>query len=138
MCLYTDKTIPSYAEEDIKVYKVLSRANHGPVVRRYTYRHGSNVPLVEDVLTRLSSDTRYPPQPNRFRYVGEGYLHAWRHLSDALDMSGEYQDYDSEFRVVEMYVPKGASYYLGSDGDIAADELEWRSGAPEYNTRDYC
>ena len=132
MCLYTSEESPSYAKEDIKVYKVLTRANHGPYAIRYTYHHGSNVPLFEDILMQLNNESPM----HQIKTIDKGYLHAWKHLSDALNFAAAWQDYDGEFRVVEMYIPKGATYYQGDNGDIAASKLVWHIRANEYNTRE--
>jgi len=29
-------------------------------------------------------------------------------------------------KIIQFYIPKGASYYFGTDGEIVSNQIEWR------------
>lgn len=106
---YNKKPRPFVAKKPIKVYKVLD-GMYSPY-RRFRWQRGYNYyedqPLIVGVDYRLF-------------IIGKG-LHAYQSRDDA---HGSFA-YSSTSRIVEMIIPKGAKYFLGDNGDIVSDKLNF-------------
>lgn len=128
MCLKTHMKEPLIAKEDIKVYKVLlkysdyhgTRENTAPFCSLYTYHKGLNVPIDKIFGVNLG-----PGTANSTGVYGDGWLHAFTSKSGAESYSKLY----NQTKVVEMYIPKGATYFIGDIYDrslgryIKTDEI---------------
>ena len=117
MCLITHlMKKPLIAKEDIKVYKVLSKYNDyyrtmenaGPFCSTYIYHKGLNVPI-----HRVFGVEMGPGTANPTGIYEDGWLHAYTSKSEAERLASKvcYR------KVVEMYIPKGASYFIGDEYD---------------------
>lgn len=125
MCLTTHMKEPLIAEEDIKVYKVLLVTDYGytaPYLQEFYYKKGSNKPTTEGHVLDPSCDGVYK----------EGWLHAYTSKLEAYYLSLLF----FPSIIVEMYIPKGAMYFIGDEYDkllddytetdeICASELVW-------------
>ena len=123
MCLITHlMDEPLIAKEDIKVYKVLRKTDffyEAPYNDLYEYKKGVNKPKTEG---HINSNGIYE----------RGWLHAYTSRSEA----NRLLQHVSHGVIVEMYIPKGARYFVGDDYDddwggyietdeICASELVW-------------
>ena len=118
MCLITHlMKEPLIATEDIKVFKVLlkysdyysTRENTAPFYQLYTYHKGLNVPIHKVFGVEMG-----PGTANSSGIYEDGWLHAFTSRSEAERMAAQKRCY----KVVEMYIPKGAKYFIGDEYDI--------------------
>ena len=145
MCLVIDTTGARIADENIKVYKVISNTDQAPFKGTYQYIHGLNVAEeyravyekgkgFKTVRAKVSIDK---PADDDATILGDGFLHAYTELEPAEIMkrvieTSEWNDLLSgpekpTFKVVEMVVPKGTVYYLNYPGnEIASRALLWK------------
>lgn len=116
MCLITHlMKEPLIANEDIKVYKVLRKidcfykASYNDL---YEYEKGVNKPKTEG-------------HTNTSGVYERGWLHAYTSMSEAYRLL----QHVSNGVIVEMYIPKGARYFVSDDYDddwgdyIETDEI---------------
>lgn len=132
MCLVTRNQTPNIAKEDIRVYKIMRVVKPSdacddtygiPPYYGYRYREGLNKPAEESKQPKkLYSSTWY--------LIEEGYLHAfvdWQSAYRKLEFLREsYALPDGFYSIVMMHIPAGATYYVGTEHDIAASALYWR------------
>lgn len=133
MCLLKTHNEPRIAENDIEVWKVLTRKGLSPY-QGYPYHPGMNKP----------SGAKIIPVPVEQQHIYDGYLHAYtsREKAEGYTILHSYQKLvnfvsgtvvwaDEEKYVVQrMLIPKGSVYYEGADDDICAEQLYW----PEEET----
>lgn len=126
MCLITDQKAPFIAKDDIPVYKFLVRRHNGSLRRNfspfycYKFKYGSNTP---NGWKDVSSDIF-----DIHNTVNGGFLHAYvgRSIAKSSWLAGCYMWF--ERKIVKMYIPKGAEYYLSLDAtEICATELVWKT-----------
>ena len=152
MCLISKDANPLIAEKEIEVFKVIDMEGFPPYydtldenLKRYCYHPGSNKPEGEKEVEMYNLDYSAllvppPPETDKYFRVGGGFLHAYTDYKSAwrsakieenfcafkghiFDSEGKFRKY----RVVKMYVPVGAEYYVGSaEKDICATELIWK------------
>ena len=135
MCLISKTSIPTIAEEDIVVYKVLMCKNgkdYAPVVSEdgelphYIYKKGVNK-------ARLNEDVSYAW--NCQYKIGKGFLHAYTtkgiaeqkcdRWNGCVGRSGIESGVKYHF-VAKMTIPKGTKYFISCDGtEICAKQLVW-------------
>ena len=143
MCLITHlMKEPITAKEDIKVYKILLKYNDyyrtsentAPFCSHYTYHKGLNVPIHKVFGVEMG-----PGTANATGIYGDGWLHAFTSRSEAERIASQKRCY----KVVEMYIPKGAKYFIGDTYDsgcgwyietdeICASALYWKEDSKEY------
>ena len=122
MCLTVERNAkPQKAIRDITVYKVLKKV-HG---RRHDAESIFKVAKWYRGNTKRSRLSK--PKKNRIYIdwydVNEG-LHAFRNITDAREFR---VSYTTEI-IVKMTIPKGSSYYIGTNGyEIAATRMHWPS-----------
>lgn len=117
------------AKNTIRVYKVLN-ALHGRLISVYQGTPGW-----------AKGSMFYGPIPKIVRRYGgnsrlifEG-VHALTSLKSAMHAAnGVYVGYGRAV-VYAMYIPKGAKYYLGTDGDIVANKLMFPKKAKQLFAR---
>lgn len=124
MCLITHMKSPLIAKEEIKVYKVIKKdSNESLFAKNYKYVKGSNVP---EKVNKLIFNGIY----------SLGWLHAFLDKGKA-ERFASLDIFNNNRKVVEMYIPKGARYFIGDDYDsdfgdyieneeICASELVWK------------
>ena len=128
MCLIIkENTQKLVASDSVRVYKLVLLSNKPPY-NDYTYQIGLNTP-------------RTKPKKEPEDKVGEGYLHAYTDKYCAMG-AGRYMTrlgYSrNDFKVIEMYIPAGTTYYLNpTDHVIAAESLEWRPESEVYVEKEY-
>jgi len=110
---------PKIAKKEIKVYKVLDavEGEYFSPYKCFQYHKGYQY------TTKMSTSFYSISWLNEINYyfkVEEG-LHAYRNVSEIkrLYCFGEREV------IVEMYIPVGAEYYIGDDGDIVSTDLIW-------------
>ena len=126
MCLISSTSIPTVAEEDITVYKVLGKFYHSPYLKyqktdeyrygevRYDYEPGMNYArgpeAVSLVYNCCTGDSKY--------LIGSGFLHGYATKENAI-MECAYMFSNSErpYYVYEMKIPKGTKYFKSKDGN---------------------
>lgn len=145
MCLLVNKEMhdggkPLIANEDITVYKFLVTNNH---VDFYTPYYHLKIAFKNDIcklpkIKRLNPEWEYY-NPSLWKTtpllveicVNKGY-HSYTKLSRAYDqvsaylLNNECSDCTERCKsaeVMEAYIPKGASYFVGSNDDIVSTEL---------------
>ena len=145
MCLLVNKAMhdggkPLIANEDITVYKFVVTNNH---VDFYTPYYHYKVSFKNDIcklpkIKKLNPEWGYY-NPSLWKntpllleiYVNKGY-HSYTKLSRAHDQASAYLSNDEcsdcterykSAEVLEAYIPKGASYYVGSNDDIVSTRL---------------
>ena len=131
MCLRCRSLAANTAYADIKVFKLLKVYDSyfvSPFVCItegifYKYEKGKNVPMETGIEPELreNEDYVYP-----YRVEG-GWLHAYideNEAKRALNMLEEGFP-DEKFILVEMKIPGGAKYHIGSLGDICSTCLVW-------------
>ena len=141
MCLIVKEGV-KVAEEDIVVYKILSKCcdkeetmvTYEPPYQRgkgFKYKKGVNTTAteLEGVFKRHDADGPYT-------VVVFGFLHAFTDLGFALryfkaDFSNIYSfNCIVEYHVYKMVIPKGTRYFVGEQNDICARELRWEDMTP--------
>ena len=140
MCLIVKEGI-KIAEEDIVVYKILSKcsnkektmATYGPPYqcgRGFKYKKGVNSDDTgfEGIFKRYDDEGPYT-------VVESGFLHAFTDLDFALyylkvNFSSTCLNSIIEYHVYEMIIPKGTRYFVGEQNDICAKELRWDNMTP--------
>lgn len=102
-------------KKPITVYKILEFIDYTSPFRSYQYHKGLNYP-----------DT-VGPIYLRDNYIRSGYLHAYQRLSLAELKACRFSCIEGSkiARVIEMIIPKGSFYFLGTNGDICATCLKW-------------
>ena len=128
MCLIIkENTQKLVATEPVRVYKLVLLSNNPPY-NEYTYRIGLNTPLTK-------------PEKEPEDKVGEGYLHAYTDKYCALWAGRTLNRIGyprNDFKVIEMYIPAGTTYYLNPiEHMIAAEALEWRPESEVYVEEEY-
>ena len=126
MCLITDQKEPFIAKEDIPVYKFLVRRENGSLRRNfspfyhYKFKHGSNTPNGRKDISLDFLEFH--------NIVNGGFLHAYvgRSIAKSSWFADTFMWFDR--KIVKMYIPKGAEYYLSLDAtEICSTELLWIS-----------
>lgn len=129
MCLYTNKLNPEVATSNIPVWKVLSGDDFAPYYPAFKYCHGKNVATFGKSVRIYN----FMPKEQSFTRVEGGYLHAFKEkqtadlLADALR-----RVWHAPYKVVAMYVPRGAEYWAGQN-EIAARALCWEDETDDVN-----
>lgn len=127
MCLYTKKTwktretaikssIP-IAKEDIKVYKVLTLSNLSPC-QYFKYQKGK---------TYKANIQRRPGKHHKNYY----YFAIFQGLHTCVTKLEAKRDFNNG-KIVEMIIPKGSKYYIGTHGDIVSNKLKWPKNAKQW------
>ena len=134
MCLSTILKNPIKAKKEIEVYKVIDQDNTSPFFDGYGYHYGYNRP------SGIKQVDRDPDCPGRYEVYG-GFLHAFTDESRAVEFATELNHSPlgsnplgrvRNFRVVKMYVPVGADYYVDHfSEEICAEKLLWREEKEE-------
>ena len=127
MCLVTNSFEPFIAKEKIPVYKVIDIDGFPPyfginVLGEQTYRYKPGLNTANGPVKVEGSYFG-----NRF-CVSRGYLHAYIAYGRARAFIKENHasDHKRTFRVIKMYVPKGAKFYVDEEcGEICSSELFW-------------
>ena len=137
MCLYKAETSYRIAKEPVPVYKILTRDNLAPFNLFYRYSRGMNTPYGHpDYHCTGRSGELSDREPLTGGFGGGvvdslhgGYLHAYlapRPSSNPYWFKGwEGDDETDIFKTVKMYIPAGAGYWIGMDGDVASTALYW-------------
>jgi hypothetical protein len=127
--------------EPVPVYKFLTRDNLAPFELGYRYSYGMNTPYgYPDYQCTGRSDELSDREPIRIDLSGVnppddsiygGYLHAYMTPHPTFNPFW-YDGWDAaedaaRFKMVKMYIPVGAGYWIGVDGDVAATALYWES-----------
>ena len=129
MCLYIKDIQMQVATEPVKVYKLLDMDDMPPYFPSHAYHVGINKPETQETYT--DSEGEY--------WVGAGYLHAYTDKVQAIlaahNISWLYQTVTKsgtiQYKIVEMYIPKGTAYYWNETSrETAAEALEWRPESP--------
>ena len=138
MCLYIKDIQKQVATEPVKVYKLLDIRNVPPYYPTDAYHIGINKPETQEAYTVYEGEY----------WVGAGYLHAYTDKAKAIHTAKEiswlYQTVTEsgtiQYKIVEMYIPKGTAYYENPYvQEVAAEALEWRPesqvelGEVDYN-----
>jgi hypothetical protein len=124
MCLtIKNKTSRRVAKHDIHVYKCLDKTKEGEYLTPFM-----NFPIAfgADGICTLESELIM----NFASYISVG-IHGYVDPAAALNTELDFRDNDSTM-VYHAIIPKGAKYYLGSDGDIAADKMLIFQTTPVY------
>jgi hypothetical protein len=112
MCLYINDRYPHKYEalRDIKVYKFLSleRRSYFSPFQKVLWKKG-----MRRTVDRLGA---------YYDYAVEYGLHSYYTLRGGIPLP---RFYAPDIRKVEMIVPKGALFYIGTDGDIVSTQLAW-------------
>lgn len=142
MCLISLSSIPTVAEEDITVYKVLGKFYHAPYLKyQKTDEFGGYIPVRYDYYPGLneamgSEDIRMIWKFNEeCKYmIGSGYLHSYSTKAFAMICCQEmFKQTDAPYYVYEMKIPKGASYFRSEDGrEYCSDALIFENTEPVY------
>lgn len=117
----------SIASKEIKVYKILENLNklktkgESPFAC-FEYEKGfqyTESNFTFDVISeRKNDDNKY------FLNINQG-LHAYR-KKDSFFLELHLKQFRNCFpEIIEMYIPKGAKYYIGNKGDIVTNQLIW-------------
>lgn len=119
MCLCIDKRHPNLieAKRSITVYKLLYRDEDGSyksVVQDFLYEP-------YQIVKSLIKVRSYFCDQSQGGYVTTG-LHAYRSLKHAMD--SYLWNAQGNNVIVKMIIPKGAHYYIGTNGDIVSDTLD--------------
>ena len=151
MCLLTKNREAFIAEKEIEVFKVIDEDGFPPFydssddkITDYRYHPGSNKPEGEKEVRIYNYEDLHllllPPVDDKIYTVGGGFLHAYTsydraktcaktqemflaHKAHILNLRGGLR----KFRVVTMYIPTGAEYYVDTSGkEICATELIWK------------
>ena len=141
MCLISLSSIPTIAEEDITVYKVLGKFYHAPYLKyqktdenrygevRYDYYPGLNEakgPEDIQMIWKCNEECKY--------MIGSGYLHSYATKDNAMIGCQEmFQRANMPYYVYEMKIPKGASYFRSiNDDEYCSDTLIFENTEPVY------
>lgn len=126
MCLIVNKTWKSLktakkssipvAKEDIKVYKLLQKRTNLSPYQMAKYEKGK---LHESPIIRYIRVSLFP---HGCYYKVEQGLHAYRTIEKAKSRFSYQERY---CKVVEMIIPKGSKYYIGTNDDIVSNKLYW-------------
>ena len=128
MCLFTTRTTPIIAKEDITVYKLLNKVD-GKYVSPYCYklyRHGINKPYRDENWSEENSFARY--LSSRYK-VERGGLHAFQVEDEAESVAKTLLD-GPEVMCFKMIIPKGSRYIPGQYSEICSDRLYWDINEP--------
>jgi hypothetical protein len=109
VCLYTKQDKPKTVRKRRTVYKVLDKDNRSPY-QGFEYKRGVQLPIV--VLDVMETGGA----------IRRGY-HAYRTVEEARKSWNFLGDHCTH-KLVEFYLPVGAKYYEGTDGDIVSDRIE--------------
>lgn len=110
--LGSEKALVKRAHKDITVYKVLVKildTYHAPYLRSYIYHKGLNIPQTPSKKKLFEGTT-----------IFGGWLHAFIDREDAERVA----EWSNDF-VIQMVIPKGAKYILGTAKDVCASCLKW-------------
>ena len=108
----SEKALVKRAHKDIIVYKVLVKifdTYHAPYLRSYIYHKGLNIPQTPSKKKLFEGTT-----------IFGGWLHAFIDREEAERVA----EWSNDF-VIQMVIPKGARYILGTAKDICASCLKW-------------
>ena len=130
MCLISKdaKALVSYSR--IPVYKVIDGDGYPPFFGKrfltkniYQYHYGTNYAGGrKQIISTEMAGGGY--------MIEDGFLHAFTNYCDATDLASERNTLSENdpgyFRVVKMYVPIGAEYYVSEiDHEICSTSLVW-------------
>ena len=122
MCLYIKPhTRRRIAKRDIPVFKVLRRVgiNLCSPYQDVRYEQGKTKRV------KLQHEPSHKYQWWRARNIDIG-LHAFVNKTNAEDLARKVQGLSTAAAVlVDMIVPKGSAYYLGTNGDIVSSRLKF-------------
>jgi hypothetical protein len=122
MCLITRNLEKYVAEEDIKVWKVLTTENTSPFYRDFSWKEGETYDSELEVIPRTTSGksfTHYICVEAGFHFL-TSYTLALNFMDVSLNFIKEV--YNLKMKIVEMIIPKGASYYINST-EIVSDKV---------------
>ena len=131
MCLISKDASPLTAYEKIPVYKVIDERGYPPYYGKrffskdiYRYHYGINYAEGKKQIT-----TMHTVAGGAYMIDG-GFLHAFTDYHCATDLASERNcnspNNPQYFRVVKMYVPIGAEYYVSEiDHEICSECLVW-------------
>ena len=126
MCLIIDtKKHPELkaliADKAITVWKVMYKTNKAP------YQGSVYLPNYYCSMVRLKVLKAYFKYADVVRYIAsieEGY-HAFRIREDARKLIRGFNavNVTNDYKIVKMVIPKGAKYYIGTNGDIVSEVI---------------
>ncbi len=122
---------PLIAKKDIRVYKIFNSVNYDAngkineaisVYQDFKYKKGKKYILNGKAILRPS---RRQSSWNNLWEINRGF-HAYRTSIWAKNkLKGSWM-YDNSSKIIQFYIPKGSSYYYGTDGEIVSNQIEWR------------
>jgi len=133
MCLISKDANPLIANEKIPVYKVIDERGYPPYYGKrffsrdiYRYHYGINCAEGKKRITTMQMHT----VDGGAYMIDGGFLHAFTDYYCATDLASERNcnslNNPQYFRVVKMYVPIGAEYYVSEiDHEICSTALVW-------------
>lgn len=123
MCLKSSTSLPTVAEEDITVYKVLGKFYHSPYLKyqktdeygygevRYDYYPGLNEakgPEDIQMVWKCNEECKYT--------IGSGFLHSYATKENAImECKYIFSNREMPYYVYEMKIPKGTKYFISAD-----------------------
>lgn len=105
---------PLIAEKDIRVYKVLNRFNMA-IYRHFQYEKGYCYTETES----FSYIAKEPLFSGIYIEIYTGF-HSCKDIKSAKSHIGSIHH-----RIVTMYIPKGAKYFEGEDGEYVSNKIVW-------------
>ena len=119
MCLLTFQKKEFVADKEMPVYKILGKDNFSPFAS-FLYKRGTNKPEGIRVIEHIG------PNKNCKTIYG-GFLHAFTNRLFAETHIGTFPGKKTRDKIVKMYVPVGAEYYISEDGtEICATAMVWK------------
>lgn len=114
---------PLITKTDIKVYKLLERLTYekskiiGGVSPFAYYRYERGFQYTESDFSRKINGL--------FELEIEQGLHAYVDKNTALKEKKDSKIWDWHFHIIEMWIPRGAKYFIGTHNDIVTNKLIW-------------
>lgn len=151
MCLISLSSLPTVAEEDITVYKVLGMLYHSPYLKyrktdneggygivRYDYEPGMNYargPEEIDVMVTYRETMGFR-MVNRY-VIGSGYLHSYSTKENAMISCQQmFERTNMPHYVYEMKIPKGTKYFKSENGsEYCSKSLMFENTEPVYKEK---
>lgn len=128
MCLFSNTKIPTVAESDITVYKLVSYGKGKPCYHPIFHEQGLEYKLGETISPSSSYDSSnvkactFPLNWETYFFIGKGFVHSTK------TMIGLKKYFDSiifekfGYAILQCRIPKGTKYFENLTGEEYASE----------------